>query len=681
MKPALRTAVLPCVSLTLFGSVLLQAEEVPPALEEVIVTALPIRSTVLDSTQPVAVLSGERLLRQREVSLGETLARMPGVTASAFGPIASRPVLRGQGGLRVQTYQDSADTLDVAALSDDHAVTVDPLVARSIEVLRGPAALMFGNSAAAGAVNIVTARIPIEPQTERTSGALEIQANTLRDDVRGGAALTWRINDALQLSADGHRARSADLHIPGYAWSAALREAQGLQNEPVDESRDRLPNSDGSSEGANLGIGWLGARSAFGVAVSRSDMNYGLPGPGEEEGEPSDIRLDLQQTRVDFAGEWRPAAGPFQSVRLRGSSNDYAHLELEDDDVGTRYAQRGEEWRLTAEHGVDRSKKWRGALGLQWRNLDFDAEGDEAFLPASLTRNLGIFAFQELNLDRWTLDGGVRLEQQRIDSSAVNETAYDELARSGSFGLRWRWHPAVTGTLQLNFFERHPTTTELLADGPHLAVRRYEIGDLDLGKERGRNIDLGLKLSGGLWRAEISAFAADYDDYIVAAPTDEEEDELPVVRFTAQQATFRGGEFSVNGSSIARLGRGSLGIEFFGDYVRARDVDGDPLPQIPPLRLGSGLSWDDSQWRIGVEAVWHDRQSRVAENERSTAGYTLIGFDIGYRHPFGSGARSLWFLRGSNLLDAEARRHVSPLKDFAPLRGRSVSAGFRLDFR
>lgn len=649
-------------------------------LEEVVVTALPLRSSPLETAQPVSVLAGEALLRRRDGSLGETLAQTPGVTASAFGPLASRPVLRGQGGLRVQTYQDSADTLDVAALSDDHAVTLDPLVARSVEVLRGPAALMFGNSAAAGAVNVVTARLPTEKLPRPLAGSVELRGNAPHDDARAAAAVGWKIDDAWQLTADAFRSRSEDLVIPGYAWSATLREAQRLAGEPVDEARDRLPNSAGESDGANLGLGWIGEQGSLAAAVSRHDMTYGLPGPGEEEGEPSDIRLDLRQQRLDIAAQWRFTDGPFASLRLRGSRNDYRHVELEGDEIGTTYGQLGDEWRVMLERG-ERSAASRGVIGLQWRRLDFDADGEEAFLPPSQSQNLGGFLFEEYAIGSFVMEAGARLERQRISLLGISERAadYDDTALSGSVALRWQLAESLAWTLQVNSSERHPTPTELYAQGPHLAVRRYEIGDDALGKEKGLGADLAVRWSIGAWRAEVSAFATDYDDYIVASPTADEEDGLPVVRFAAGEASFRGGELTLSNPNVLGFGRGRIGVELFGDYVRARDDAGAPLPQIPPLRFGGNIGWDDGIWRVALESVWHDTQSRVAANESSTEGYTLLGIDLSWRRR-GAETTAVWFLRGSNLLDAEARRHVSPLKDFAPLRARSVSAGVRFDF-
>lgn len=695
----------------LLAAPLASAEQPPNAdprlatLEEVVITALPLRSTVLETAQPVWVVGADDLVRQRALSLGETLARQPGVSESAFGPIASRPILRGQGGLRVQTYQDLGDTLDVGALSDDHAVSLEPLLAERIEVIRGPAALLFGNAASAGAVNVVTRRLPTQALKSHLNGQVEARVDEAANAKVLGGELGLALGGGWQLQLDGFGTESDDIDIPGFAWSQALRTELEEEGEPVDESRKSLPNSDGRSDGGAVGLTWFGDTVRLGFSLSRHDMNYGLPGPGEEEGEPSDIRLDLGQERLDVDGEWRPAAGPFDIVRLRGSRNDYQHLELEGEEIGTRYAQVGDEWRLALEHGAN--SDWRGTLGLQWRRIDFDAEGEEAFLPPSLNRHLGGFVFQEFDLGRLTLEAGGRLEQQRITPRSPDKAlpVYDKEAFSGSLAALWRWSEGVTASLQITASERHPTATELYADGPHLAVRRIEFGDPDLGTEKGLTFDLGLRLIRAGWRTELSLFASDYDDYIVAQPVadldDDElsatpsarrmraqraqplgggdEDDLAVVRFEARDARFRGAEFSLSHPEISRFAQGSLGVHFFGDHVRARDLQGTPLPQIPPQRLGTELTWQGEAWRLGVNLIWHDAQSRIADNELPTDGFTLLGFEASYRQPLGS-TESLWFLTATNLLDEEARRHASPLKDYAPLRGRSVSAGLRIRF-
>ena len=648
-------------------------------LQEVVITATPLRKPALLTAQPVFSLGGESLVRQRSASLGDTLAMQPGLSASSFGPIASRPIIRGQGGLRVQTYQDGGDTLEAAALSDDHAVTLDPLLAERIEVVRGPAALMFGNAAAAGAINVVTPRIPLERLEQTLRGALEMRAGTAAEERSVGGHFAVRLGEHLQFHADAHRQRSEDLHIPGFAWSSDARADAVAAGEPVDLSRGRLVNSAGEADGGGAGLAWVGERHAFGLSSSRYDSEYGLPGLGEEAGEPPDIRLSMSQRRDDFSGEWQPSSGGIRVLRLRASRNDYEHLELEPSgDIGTRYAQLGTELRLTAEHGdaLGAANGSRGAWGMQVRKLDFDAEGEEAFLPPSVTRNSGLFLFQEREFGALTLEAGARYEYQTVlDYSA------DSL--SGSLGAVWAAREDLNFSLQMASTERHPTATELYADGPHLAVQRYEIGDDSLGTETGRSVDLGLRWSTSEASASLNLFLTDYNRYIYAKPSaiPEELDTegLPLIRYVAGDARFTGVEVEWSRPQWLQTGVGALGLRVFGDLVRAEDAAGEPMPFIPPHRLGAELSLDSRRMRIGLEAIWHDAQTRVADDERSTAGYTMVNVDLSLR-PTLAGREVLLFVRGSNLLDEEARRHTSALKDYAPLAGRAVSAGVRWTF-
>ena len=648
-------------------------------LQEVVITATPLRKPALLTAQPVFSLGGESLVRQRSASLGDTLAMQPGLSASSFGPIASRPIIRGQGGLRVQTYQDGGDTLEAAALSDDHAVTLDPLLAERIEVVRGPAALMFGNAAAAGAINVVTPRIPLERLEQTLRGALEMRAGTAAEERSVGGHIAVRLGEHLQFHADAHRQRSEDLHIPGFAWSSAARADAVAAGEPVDLSRGRLVNSAGEADGGGAGLAWVGERHAFGLSSSRYDSEYGLPGLGEEAGEPPDIRLSMSQRRDDFSGQWQPSSGGIRVLRLRASRNDYEHLELEPSgDIGTRYAQLGTELRLTAEHGdaLGAANGSRGAWGMQVRKLDFDAEGAEAFLPPSVTRNSGLFLFQEREFGALTLEAGARYEYQTVlDYSA------DSL--SGSLGAVWAAREDLNFSLQMASTERHPTATELYADGPHLAVQRYEIGDDSLGTETGRSVDLGLRWSTSEASASLNLFLTDYNRYIYAKPSaipaELDTEGLPLIRYVAGDARFTGVEVEWSRPQWLQTGVGALGLRVFGDLVRAEDAAGEPLPFIPPHRLGAELSLDSRRMRIGLEAIWHDDQTRVADDERSTAGYTMVNVDLSLR-PTLAGREVLLFVRGSNLLDEEARRHTSALKDYAPLAGRAVSAGVRWTF-
>lgn len=636
-------------------------------LEEVVITATPLRKKAFETAQPVSVLAGETLVTRRESSLGETLADQPGVSASAFGPIASRPIIRGQGGLRVQTFQDGADTLDVAALSDDHAVGLDPMLADRIEVVRGPAALLFGSAAAAGAVNVITPRLSLSRYESPFAGAVEMRGDTAANERGVAARVGGHAGDRLQFFGDLHHFKADDLRIPD----------------------GRLENSNGETRGGSGGLSWIGERSSFAISLSGLRSNYGLPGHGhhhhdedhedehedehheDEHGdEHEDVRLGLDQRRIDFAGEWR-LDGPFDAVRLRAARNDYEHAELEGDEIGTFYAQDGKELRLSA----DRDGHW--SIGLQWRELDFDAEGEEAFLPASRTRHLGAYGFGELSFGAVTLEGGLRIEKQTIDLDGGD---YADDALSGSIGARWRLSDPWAVTLQLTSTARHPTATELFALGPHLAVQRFEIGDDSLGVERGATADLGLQYrteSG--WTLQMNAFVSDYDEFITAMPEGSIEDDLPVVRFTGVDARFTGAEFDWRHDALLPIAAGKIGVRVFGDYIRARDSAGDPLPQIPPRRLGLELGYTADALRLAIETLHHDAQDDVAEGETRTAGFTAVNAEVTYRLRAGT-TDMLWFARGVNLLDEEMRRHASPLKDVAPLAARHLTIGLQLKF-
>lgn len=622
-------------------AVTLQAQ---PLLEEVVITATPLRKLALETAQPVSVLAGDALAVRREGSLGETLADQPGVSASAFGPIASRPIIRGQGGLRVQTYQDGADTLDVAALSDDHAVTLEPMLADRIEIVRGPAALLFGSAAAAGAINVVTPRLSLARFATPFGGEVQMRGDTAANERGVAARLGGHVTEALQFSGDLHHFRADELRIPN----------------------GELENSDGETRGGSVGFGWVDERTSLAIAVSGLRSQYGLPsGSGHE-----DVRLDLHQRRVDLAGEWQ-LEGLFDALRLRVADNDYEHVELEGEEIGSTYAQRGREVRLSA----DRNGRW--SIGIQWRELDFDAEGEEAFLPMSTTRHLGAFAFGQYAIGALAFESGLRFEHQAIE---LKDARYRAEALSGSVGAQWRVTETWTTSLQVTSSARHPTATELYAFGPHLAAQRFEIGDANLGIERGLTADLSLRhRSEDDWQGSIGLFMADYDNFIAALPDGSVEDALRVTRFSATDARFEGVEFDWSHDALFTIGSGRFGARLFGDYVKAQDRYGSPLPQIPPRRLGLEIGFVQGPLRVGVETIHHDEQNEVADGETPTAGFTALNAEVAYRLAI-ENTDMLWFVRGVNLLNEEMRRHASPLKDVAPLAARHLSIGLQLKF-
>ncbi len=680
-------------------------------VQEVIITATPLRTTTLETAQPVLLLSADLLRRSLATNLGDTLANQPGLSSTSFGPIASRPVIRGQGGLRVQVYQDGAETLDVAALSDDHAVSIDPAFADRIEVLHGPAALMYGSASAAGAVNVVTDRLPLRNTDGPIETRLELRGDSANDERAVALRSGGHLGSGWQWRVDGFSKRSGDLSIADFVESPALRAELAAEGETVGDERGELHNTDAKSEGGSVGLGWSGDSLAVALSLSGYRNDYGLPEGGHAHGEHTDeldgldadhadhedVRIDLEQHRVDLAGEWRPTAGWIERWSLRLARNDYEHAEIEDSIPATRYGQLGYETRLTADRRSD--DVGRGVLGLQYRDLDFAALGDEAFLPPSRTRSLGLFFFEERRFGALLVEAGARWERQTLDAHDAASSRYRDDAVSASIGSVWTSSPQTRWSLQLTRTQRHPTATELYADGAHLALQRYELGNADLGVETARTVDLAWRHNDAddRWQSKISLFVSDYRDYIFAAPLGLDDDHaehahehdhdhgeaLREVEYRATDARFHGLEAEWSIRELAKVAQGGLGLRLFGDLVRARDADGHALPQIPPLRIGGELNWSRGPWRVGLESLWHDAQTRLADNELRTDGYNLLAADIAYRHTYrhGAGAATmLWFLRGQNLLDEDARRHASPLKDVAPLAGRAVSAGVRVEF-
>lgn len=664
-------------ALSLFAATMLSATAAGAAdsdLEEVIVTATALRVGVEDVVQPVQVLTGDELQQSIASSIGETIAQQPGITGTYFGPNASRPVIRGLGGERVQVLEDGIGALDVSALSEDHAVSIEDALARQIEIVKGPATLLYGSGAVGGVVNVLTGRIPEKVPERPVTGVAELRADTALHERTGVAALDMGAG-AFALHFDGYDRQSDDVEIPGYAFTSRTREALLADDPNAFLPRGRIYNSDSESSGGAAGASLIGERGFAGLSVSRFDTNYGVPlAPGERPGDG--VRIDMQQTRYDFKGELAGDEGWFQRLRLRASRNDYEHRELESDGaVGTQFDQTGTEARAAIDH---RLGALQGSAGMQYRRLDFSAVGEETFVPPSLTRSTGLFLFEQYPLDPLTLEAGLRYERQTIDPSADSSLPdYGASSVSGSLGGLWRFAPQFALAVNVTHSQRHPTAAELYADGPHEATGQFVIGSTALDKETANTLDVGLRGEGKVhWH--LSAYLNQFSDYIYLAPTADVEDDLPVFEYRQADARFTGAELEVTLPLLAQSNR-DLDLRLVADYVRATLADGSPLPQIPPLRSGAKLNYSAGAWRAELAAFRYARQERVAAYETETDGYTMVDANIGYKWPFATGS-VLVFVKGSNLTDVDARRHTSPLKEYAPLPGRSGLLGLRVEF-
>jgi iron complex outermembrane recepter protein len=645
-------------------------------LEEVIVTSTALRESPLEVAQPTEVVAGDELRRQIAGSIGETLSKELGMSSTYFGPTASRPIIRGLGGYRVQTLQDALASLDVAGLSQDHAVTVESVVSKQIEIIKGPAALLYGSGAAGGLVNVVTNRIPMSKAQRLFSGAVEVRGDTAEDERTGAVAVDGGTG-LFAFHADYFDRETDDVEIPGFAQSDALRRQLIEAGEEPDNVRGNIANTSSDSKGGAFGASLIGEGARGGVSWSRYEATYGIP--GEEQ-----AFIDMQQDRFDAKGEW-DLQGAFTALHVSGSYNDYTHTEFEaPGEPGTVFNQKAYDTRLTLDN--DLGNGWRGTTGVQYVNIDFEALGDEAFVPPSVTKQMSVFAFEERHFDAWTLELGARAEKQTIDLDPGTDLPdYDATVLSLSAGVVRKLSNENTLALNLTHTERNPQAAELYSqpDVPHVAAQRFSTGDPNLDQEKALTADLSLRHGGEGTQWTLSAFYDDYSDYIFENPTGvllptEEGEEFQLFDYLQADARFYGFEGEVL-FPVYEQGERRLDLRVASDYVRGKLDDGSDLPLIPPLRFGVGMEYDQGDWHVGVDAYYYEKQDRIADNELPTESFTLVDLDTSYRLPVGA-AHLFVFLRGTNLLDEDARQHASPLKDIAPLPGRSFHIGARAEF-
>lgn len=652
-------------------------------LDNFVVTASPLARAPDEISAPTSVLAGRALTQRLQPSLGETLAGLPGVDSTYFGPGASRPVIRGLGGDRIRVLTGGVGTIDASSISPDHAVSLDPLLVDRVEIVRGPASLLYGGGAVGGVVNVIDGRIPETLPPGPLTGRLEIRGDTASDERAGAAVLTGAAGQ-IAWRADAFRRTSDDLQIPGYAESETVRageaaeHGESLAEHDAELVRGRLPNSATETTGAAAGFSFIGATGHVGLAYSGYNTLYGVPGH-EHAGEPGDgVRIDLHQRRLDAHGEWLSSEGWLRAAKFQLGLADYHHVELEGDEIGTRFDNQGREGRLELVHAS--VGPFEGALGFQASRSDFRAIGAEAFLPPSVTHNEGVFLYEEASAGAVTWQVGARVEHQKITPEAGSGLpGRTHTPVTFTSGFIWKLPADYTLALSLSANERAPGAQELFADGPHAGTGAYEIGDSSLGVERSTGADLSLRKRAGFVTGEIGVFLNRFDGYIYESATGAEADGLPVFAFVQRDAEFYGGEAEVV-FHLHETKRASADLRLFADTVRGTNTtDGTPLPRITPVRFGAAVDWRAGPWALGAEWRRVTAQDRIAPTETATDGYDLLGLSGSRRLVFGRNQLEI-FVRGTNLLDEEARVHASFLKDIAPLAGRSATLGVRLAF-
>ena len=676
----------------LFAAMLLsmsaQAQEQNEELEEVIVKTNPLAEG--GTSQSIEILAGDDLTNAAAATLGETVAFLPGIRNGFFGPAAGRPVIHGLAGPRVKATQDRIDTLDVSVTSADHAVTVEPFIANSVTILKGPSVLLYGSGAIGGVVDTDTGRIPTKLPEDGIEGRAEARFTDNSDGVVGAFRLDGKAGESVAWHIDVFGKDADPYDIPGEIFSDQFIAASG---EEPEEGDGTLPASFFDAQGGAIGVSWIGENGFIGASISTTESVYGLVGLGEEEegeegeeGEEFDggeeeeegsAFIDLEQTRIDIEAELRLDEAFFHTINFRLGANDYEHVEFEaPGEPGTSFDNEAYEARLLLSHQPVFG--FTGTYGIQVGDRDFSAIGAEAFVPPVDTQNAGFFWVGERQIGKLTIEGGSRIERVEHEAETFPGQEFSFTNSSLSGGLLYQASEQSLFAAQLDLTERAPSPEELFSNGPHIATQSFDIGDPNLDEETSFSLNLSWAYTAENFNVNISLYRIDFDGFIFQGNTGEIEDGFPVLAYFQEDADYTGIDVGAD-IQLGEFAGGGLDLLLGFDTLEVDLDDGGNLPRIPSDRFTVGLDWQNDVYQAKATFTSQSSQDEVAAFELPTDSYTDLSFLISRKWQVNDSEFSL-FLHGKNLGDEEQREHVSFVKDFAPLAGRRFEVGVQFNF-
>ena len=674
--------------------VAMQADRLP----QVTVTGNPLRNS--DGAQTVQVLQGEALLMRLESTLGETLSATPGVSSSYFGPNASRPIIRGMDGDRIKILNNSLASQDLSALSNDHAVPLDPLAVERIEVLRGPSAIMYGGSAVGGVVNVIDNRIPTQPMSG-LSGKSDVGWSSSNQEARGAAILESG-NEKFALHVDAFGRQAQDQAVPDTMACGKVGAAS---------SAKAICNANSSAHGYALGGSVFWDKGYLGLAANTYRSSYGAVAE-------DNVRIDMQNDRYALESEIRQPVAFLETLKFQFGNTDYGHTEFDMGVAGTVFAQTGQDMRLSGQHQRLQTVlgPLQGVWGWQGENSRFSAVGPEAFMPSTQTRQSAFYLVEELQQPWGSVSLGLRSETVDVDGDAFkanSATAQTFSPASSAMGVVFKLTSEWSFKGHLAQTQRAPKDYELRADGVHVATAAYEQGSTSLATEKSRQINLGLNWASGPHKARLNYFVTRFDNYIGLNDSGNVVNEEGVVggngcadsnpdngcfskyTFNAVRAEFTGHELetllrlSGNNGLLQTTGDALWDLTLRADAVRATNLDtAQALPRIPPVRLGATLARLSGPWRMAL-GVEHAQAPRLGPAQVATQAYSLWNAQISYRQKIDA-QHALWYAKLDNLGDQLAYSATSVLtttasdavsnRPKAPLPGRSIKLGLQVFF-
>jgi len=600
---------------------------------------------------PSNIMNGRELSIKRESSMGETLTNMPGVSNSSYGPSVGRPVVRGMDGDHIQILQNGLGNLDVSSLSADHGVSIDPLIIEQIELIRGPASLLYGNGASGGVINTVDHRIPKEALTGITGRAESRYESVNRG--KSNAAVVDLGNSSFVIHMDAYNRNTENLSIPGEAVSKYSNEAS--------RGKGTLLNSSSNTYGGAMGASMIFDNGYAGLSFSNHNSNYGSP-------KESAVRLDMESNRWDFSSELKELPSFFNRIKVRMSNTDYQHSEINDGVIETTFKNKGTGGSF--EMGHKELYGLSGLIGFAFDNSQFKSIGDESFAPNSQTISQSIYMLEEYKFNQHKISFALRRAEHQIDS--IENKSFS--TNNASIGNEYVLNDVWTVKTNINHLERAPSYFELFADGVHAATGQYIVGNSSIKNEVSNGIDFNIKRKDVSNTTSISAYYNYFNNYIGSFNTGTQIDGMDEAIFKSVKASFKGVELESK-----QLVADNLTANIRAEYVIAKNEDtGSYIPRIAPLKMGIGSTYQKERYSLNINLLHAFAQNKLSVNELKTDAYTNLSLLATYQIPVKYNIEL--FTRANNLLNEDIRDATSYIKDIAPQGGRSIMFGVRGDF-
>ena len=680
-KNILTLSILAVASVSVFAA----ENEQATTLDTIRIKAHPLEQTSKDFAIADTVVDQKRLA-QGAVTIGEALSGETGISSNQFGAGSSRPVIRGQDGPRIKILQNSSENIDVSTLSPDHAVTVDPALAKQVEVIRGPSTLLFGAGTVGGLVNVTDSKLPTAMPEKGYEGNVGLRYNTGSDEKLATAGVTLGLGDQVALRVEGLKREANDYIAPDYVHEG--------------EKERRVDNTFAKGQTVNVGLSWIYDRGFTGISYSNRQDQYGLPGHSHEyeschlhglslhcgehdhdEDEHDDHDhdhaheagpwIDLKSERYDVRTELDDPFAGFKKLRAQASYTDYQHDEIEEDTISTRFKNKGYDGRLELAHNP--LGAWEGVIGTQYGQQKLELTGEEAFLAPNTTKKWSVFALEHAQLNDVHVELAARAEKQKIDIDDSSKKDFDGSAFSVSGAANWEFAPNYKLSLVTSHQERLPLAQELYADGGHFATNTYELGNDQLSKEKSNNVELGFHYDDNTFDYHVHVYHNWFDDYIYAQTLDRYKD-FRLVQYAQDKAKFYGAEAEA-GYQISPIYK----LSVFGDYVRGK-IDNDNAPRVPAGRLGTKLNADfDDHWSGSAEYYHVFQQDKIAAYETDSQSYNMLNLGVAYSGNYSNVSDYRVFLNANNLLDDQVYQHASFLSTI-PQVGRNFSVGVNFSF-